>query len=128
MRIFLFGFIPEQVHAINDILRKLVFPPAETIPADSGGTTVQSVLDGTPAAGVALESAERLILLHDFRNSDLNRFLDAYAVSALPQPLWAAVTDVNRRWTLRELLLALQAERRKIMEQGFGPGETGAEL
>lgn len=123
MRTFLFGFTPEQVQAIDAVLTKLSFAPAALIRPEHGGATVQAILDGQPSAATALKSRECLVLFHEFQDQDINRFLNGYPVPPLPQPIFAAVTEVNRRWTFAELLAALSRERRALAESRQEPGD-----
>jgi hypothetical protein len=114
MRIFVYGFSTEQVAEIDGMLRHMDFSPATVIRPDQGGAKVETILTGECVSADSPAGSDLLVLFHEFKNQDLDRFLKVYSAANLPQPIWAAVTDSNRHWTFSELLAALQKERHLI--------------
>lgn len=124
MRTFLYGFTPDQIQWINDLLKRLDFGPATPIASEHGASTLEEILAGRPAAAGERAPEERLVLFHEFGDQDINRFLNGYSAPPLPQPIFAAVTEVNRTWTFNTLLAALRQERRELAAEQTEPADV----
>lgn len=126
MRTFLYGFTPEQIDAINGLLKKLKHAPAAVIRNEHADAELQAILEGRAAEAKPLGVSHHLVLFHEFMDRDINRFINAYPECELPQPIWAAVTDVNRHWTFRRLMEALGEEQRRFSETAAAPDDPNA--
>jgi len=114
MRIYLYGFSPEQQSRINGLLARLASAPAVEIRPEFRDATLATILDGQARVGAALTRVEPVVLFHEAEDAEIETFITSYKVTQCPEPIWAAVTEANLGWTFGELLSALQAERQAL--------------
>jgi hypothetical protein len=111
MNLWTFGFSNEDQARLRVELPKAGWPEPRAIRPEWAAATVQEILDGLAQESEPWECSERLILFEAWTDRDISRFIEWYLHSRFPQPLWAAVTEISRRWIFSVLLEDLIKER-----------------
>jgi len=120
MRVFAYGYSTAQQRTLDTMLAGLHCGAAGKVLPEHGEATIEEIVEDRALSGTPLSETEMSALPHELEAQEINRFINAYAQTALPQPIMAAVTDVNRRWTFRNLLLALRKERKQVEDACAG--------
>ena len=124
MRLWHFQMPLETVPVLADLLANHAGAESAVLRPEWGECRIETILAGRATAGSPLVTHERLLLFEDFPQADICRFIDAYHLRRLPEPIWAAVTPVSRSWRFVELLRELVRERESLRRQPPDPELT----
>jgi hypothetical protein len=88
------------------------------VTAEQADTEIGQLVEMPPGTGAGNDSAlPRAIIVAGIRENELHNLMNTCRASGMKQALWAVMTPVSEKWTLRQLLVELEAERTALQEQ-----------
>ncbi len=114
------GFSPEESRTVSSFLGTIDAPEhrvvlcTEPMLAQSLGEALTTTEESPP---VPPNKLPRVIVLSGMTGVQVRVFLDQYASTQLPRPIFATVTPSNLDFTVRDLLIDLLQEHRAMSER-----------
>jgi hypothetical protein len=115
-RIYTFGFTVEESKRIAAGLEELNVPPPIAIARNQWQVTIGDIIDNNRHGSEKTDCSERLILFFNISDRGINALIQYFKGLAVPQPIFAVVTDNSIKWTLSQLMDHLLAERNALDE------------
>ncbi len=113
-QLLLFGFSPQESARVAELVAPFCSSLPVTIRPEQAAAKVADLVAGRAASAEPFDSPERVVLFHGFPHAEISRMIERYQALALPETIWAAVTEVSRNWSFQDLLRELQAEREQL--------------
>lgn len=117
--LLLIGFAEGENGAVADLLKSVGAAAHETVNCTTtmGSWTVQRALAGGDGGTLLpVDRVPRVMLLAGMTDRQVNGFIDGYASTGLPRPIFAVATESNLEFGVAQLLEDLLAERRAMQE------------
>ena len=114
------GFSIEESRTVSSFLGTINVPEhqvvlcTEPMLAQSLGEALTTTEESPP---VPPDKLPRVIVLSGMTGAQVRVFLDQYASTQLPRPIFATVTPSNLDFTVRDLLIELLQEHRAMSEK-----------
>lgn len=114
------GFSPEDSRRLSSLLGMIDAPEhrvilcTEPMLVQSVGEALTTTEESPP---VAPDKLPRVVVLSGMTGAQVRVFLDQYASTQLPRPIFATVTHSNLEFKVRDLLIELLKEHRAMSER-----------
>jgi hypothetical protein len=119
-RVLVCGHSPDDAAKVGGLLLALGIQDAAVrlvTPAMIGMTLADALDAETDEAPVPPDRLPPVLVLAGLSGQEVGAFLDGFAVTGLPRPIFAGVTPTNLGMTVRALLVDLLAEHRAMNER-----------
>lgn len=119
-KLLICGFTPEGQSALDKVLAAAAVADLPVLYAGSADLedTLKDLFRRPDQAGRA--EASRMpaaIIMAGITENELHQLINSYRSAGLPAPMWATLTPTSEKWTLRQLLKELAAERQALEKQ-----------
>ncbi len=85
---------------------------------DRADDEIGTIMELPAETGANTDSAlPRAIVVAGIRENDLHSLMNTCRASGMQKALWAVLTPASEKWTLRQLLAELEAERTALQEK-----------
>lgn len=79
---------------------------------------IGQLMELTPGTGTGIDSdLPRAIVVAGIGENELHSLMNACRASGMKSALWAVLTPVSEKWTLRQLLVELEAEHTALQDK-----------
>ena len=119
-RLLICGFTPEGQTALDKVIAAAAIKDLALIYAGSTDLEVPLATLLTRSDQAGREEVSRMpaaVIMAGITENELHRIISSYRQAGLPNPLWATLTPISEKWTLRQLLKELSAEREALENQ-----------
>jgi len=88
------------------------------VAADQADDEIGQLMELAPATGTGTDSnLPRAIVVASISENELHNLMNTCRASGMKSALWAVLTPVSEKWTLRQLLAELEAERTALQDK-----------
>jgi len=114
------GFTPEGQTFLDGVIESAAVAELPLIYASSADLeeSLANLLSRPDNAGRG--EASRMpaaVIMAGISENELHQLMSSYRNAGLPSPLWATLTPTSEKWTLRQLLTELSAEREALAKR-----------
>ena len=118
-RLVICGFTPAGQTVLDEVLASTALTDLPTIYAATADLESALAALLTRASGSGRGEASHMpaaIIMAGITEDELHQLISHYRQAGLPRPLWATLTPTSEKWTLRQLLQELSAERAALQK------------
>ncbi len=76
--------------------------------------TIENLIEGSKEKNAPRSIDEKLVLLKDVENNLIRKLVVGFKETGIKQPLFAVLTDTNKKWSVGNLISDLSEERAMI--------------
>ena len=116
-RILVWNFSPEEKAQLDQALRRVKAPPAETIPPERGHLLVRDILTTEKTGSEPFVCDEKIVLFHNIPQQGVFFLIRLFKEEELPRPIFAVVTEHSINWPFSELVRHLVKERNAMAKR-----------
>lgn len=115
-KLLICGFTPEGQTALDKVLTAAVsdLPLLFAGSADLDETLEDLFCRPDLARRAEGSRMPAAIIMAGITENELHQLITSYRTAGLPAPMWATLTPTSEKWTLRQLLKELSAERQAL--------------
>lgn len=127
-RLLVWKYTAEEKERLDALLREIGAPSASTIDSTQGHLSLREIIHTDAHGRERLESEEKVLLFYNIPQKGVFFLIDAFKKAALPQPIYAVVTEHSISWPFSKLLEHLVGERENERKRAASAGpEAGAQ-
>jgi len=119
-KLLLCGFAAGMQTNFAKVLEFTGLPDLEVVwvAADQADDEIGQLLELAPGSGAGTDSSlPRAIVVAGISENELHSLMNTCRASGMKSALWAVLTPVSEKWTLRQLLVELEAERTALQDK-----------
>lgn len=92
--------------------------PLVWVLSDQADTRLADLLHEPDNSGLGVDSTlPRAIIVSGITENELHRLMDTYRQSGMGKALWASLTPTSETWSMKALLMELNAERESMPQK-----------
>lgn len=112
----IYGFDEKEKKVIEGIAKGYHLHKISEIKKEMAGMKVGDILAGKPnASPEAAMPQEKVILLNDFSDEEIEKYIEHLRREFKPLPILAVITETSEKWTFEYLVEHLVEEREKFI-------------
>ncbi len=109
-----YGFTKEEIKGLKKYFAIFNVEKYIHVTDEMTQITIEKLLDGSTEKNVAKPINEKLVLLKDVENNLIRQLVVGFKETGIKQPLFAVLTETNKKWSVENLISDLSEERAMI--------------
>lgn len=121
-KLLVWNYTLGEKEKLDGLLKEIGAPPASAIDSDQGHLCLREIIHTDGHGQDRLESNEKALLFYNIPQKGVFFLIDIFKKAALPQPIYAIVTEHSIAWPFSKLLEHLVSERDNAAKRGASAG------